>query len=85
MRHNCPFYSACRKNLPGHLLMCGAHWKLCPKALRDAVNDAWEKYRNLPVSASVELRAARREQLRHAQDEAVRAVEEKLAAKAGAR
>lgn len=38
--HNCPV-TGCDKQMPQHLLMCPAHWRLVPEGLQRAVNRNW--------------------------------------------
>jgi hypothetical protein len=38
--HTCPAPS-CDQQVPYHQFACKGHWFALPKALRDAINDAW--------------------------------------------
>lgn len=46
--HVCPI-PTCMAHLPFHLLLCGPHWGLVPKALQQRVNSLW---RQSPGSAA---------------------------------
>lgn len=66
-RHQCPV-SACRKLLPPSKLMCLGHWRMVPRAFQDAVYAAYDQGAGIGS-----------EELAHAQDAAIQAVEAKIA------
>lgn len=41
MSHKCPS-DRCSKQVNGNSLMCGYHWFMIPKSLRDAVWRTWQ-------------------------------------------
>jgi hypothetical protein len=53
--HPCPIRLCVRDNLPPKWLMCPAHWRICPRPLQRAVNDAYDLGRGM---GSPELHAA---------------------------
>lgn len=40
--HRCPV-NGCTEDVPGHLLMCGAHWRLVLPSLKRALYRAWDR------------------------------------------
>jgi hypothetical protein len=65
--HPCPA-RLCPRDVPGHLLMCGIHWRLVPAPMQRAVNAAYDHGQGLGTLA-----------LLHAQEAAIRAVNERTA------
>lgn len=66
--HACPIERCVKVNLPDHLLMCRRHWSMVPSVLKRAVYGAYANGKGLGS-----------EELASAQDEAIKAVEERLA------
>jgi hypothetical protein len=67
MSHRCPG-RGCKATVDDRQLMCGRHWHMVPKPLQLAVYRAYSRGRGLGTEA-----------LRHAQDAAIRSVNDKLA------
>jgi hypothetical protein len=62
--HPCPA-RRCPREVPEHLLMCGIHWRLVPRAFQRAVNAAYDSGRGMGSPA---LQSAQRAAIRAVND-----------------